>query len=91
MHTPLLRGVQARGPHALGPLGENLRVRISRVDHDLVMQVAEELGMKKAEFCRWCAVEAARQLQSDTLREETIRMQMEEYEKHLRTATSHKK
>ena len=62
MHTPLLRGVQARGPHAMGPLGANVRVRISRVDHDLVESTAEALGMKKAEFVRWCAVEVAREL-----------------------------
>lgn len=62
MHTPMLRGPQARGPHALGPLGANLRVRLSRVDHDMIVRVAEDLGMKKAEFIRWCAVEVAKQL-----------------------------
>lgn len=62
MHTPLMRGVQARGPHALGPLGDNVRVRISRADMDIIMEVAEQLGMKKAEFVRWCAIEVARQL-----------------------------
>lgn len=62
MHTPLVRGVQARGPHALGPLGENLRVRVSRVDNDMIMQIADELGMKPAAFVRWCAVEVAKQL-----------------------------
>ena len=63
MHTPLLRGAQARGPHALGPLGANLRVRISRVDNDLITECADTLGMKRAEFIRWCAVEVARTLQ----------------------------
>ena len=63
MHTPLLRGTQARGPHALGPLGQNLRVRISRVDDEIVQDIADQLGMKKAEFVRWCAVEVAKQLQ----------------------------
>lgn len=62
MYTPLLRGVQARGPYALGPLGANLRVRVSRVDHELIERIAEELGMKPAAFVRWCAVEVAKQL-----------------------------
>lgn len=62
MHTPLLRGVQARGPHALGPLGSNMRVRISRVDNDLITGVADKLGMKRAEYIRWCAVEVAKAL-----------------------------
>lgn len=60
MHTPLLRGTQAqRGPHALGPLGSNLRVRLSRVDKDRVVEVANELGMSTAEFIRWCTVHTA--------------------------------
>ena len=63
MHTPRLRGVQARGPHALGPLGTNLRVRISRLDRELIESIAEELGMSKAEFCRWCALRVAEELQ----------------------------
>ena len=62
MHTPRLRGVQARGPHALGPLGDNLRVRISRHDKELVTHVADELSMKPAEFARWCTVEVAKAL-----------------------------
>lgn len=62
MHTPVLRGPQARGPHALGPLGANLRVRLSMMDHDMILRVAQELGMKKAEFIRWCSVHAAREL-----------------------------
>lgn len=64
MHTPLLRGAQARGPHALGPLGANLRVRVSKVDNEIITDVVKQLGMKRAEFIRWCAVEVARQLQS---------------------------
>lgn len=63
MHSPRLRGVQAaRGPHALGPLGANLRVRVSKVDNDLLQEVADDLGMKKAEFVRWCSVRVAKQL-----------------------------
>lgn len=63
MHSPRLRGVQAaRGPHALGPLGANLRVRVSRQDNDMLQEIADALGMKKAEFIRWCAVEVAKQL-----------------------------
>lgn len=63
MHTPLQRGAQARGPHALGPLGSNLRVRISRVDKDIIKDVVKKLGMNDAEFIRWCAIEVAKQLQ----------------------------
>lgn len=62
MYTPLLRGAQARGPHALGPLGANLRVRVSRMDHDLIASVAMALDMKPAAFVRWCAIEVAKQL-----------------------------
>lgn len=62
MHTVRLRGVQARGPHALSSLGSNLRVRVSRMDHDLIERIAVELGMSKAEFCRWCSVETAHRL-----------------------------
>lgn len=63
MYTPLLRGAQAaRGPYALGPLGANLRVRVSRLDYELIVRFADELGMKPASFVRWCAVEVAKQL-----------------------------
>lgn len=63
MYTPMLRGVQAaRGPYALGPLGANLRVRISRVDYNLIHAYADQLGMKPAAFVRWCAVEVAKAL-----------------------------
>ena len=62
MHTPLVRGVQARGPHALGPLGANMRVRISRIDNDLISVTATKLGMKRAEYIRWCSVEVAKAL-----------------------------
>ena len=65
MHTPLLRGVQARGPHALGPLGANIRVRISRVDHNMITKLCNELGMKPAEFVRWCAVHVASDMSSE--------------------------
>lgn len=65
MYTPMLRGTQARGPYALGPLGANLRVRVSRQDYDIVTRVSDELGMKPAAFVRWCAVEVAKVL--DTL------------------------
>lgn len=63
MYTPMLRGVQAaRGPYALGPLGANLRVRVSRVDYNMIARCADELGMKPAAFVRWCAVEVAKEL-----------------------------
>lgn len=62
MYTPLLRGVQARGPHAMGPLGANVRVRISKVDYEMITAVSFELNMKPAAFVRWCAVEVAKQL-----------------------------
>lgn len=63
MHTPLLRGAQAaRGPHAMGPLGDNIRVRMSKQDRELVEYMCAQLGMKKAEFVRWCALEVAQQL-----------------------------
>lgn len=62
MHTPMLRGNQARGPHALGPLGANLRVRVSRVDHGYIEHVSAQLGMKPAAFVRWCAVHVAKEL-----------------------------
>ena len=62
MYTPLPRGVMARGPHALGPLGANLRVRVSKVDFDTIEQVSEQLGMKPAAFVRWCATHVADQL-----------------------------
>lgn len=62
MYTPLLRGAQARGPHALGPLGANLRVRVSRLDYEMIASVAMALDMKPAAFVRWCAVEVAAQL-----------------------------
>lgn len=62
MHTPLLRGVQARGPYALGPLGHNLRVRVSKIDGDQIDRAVAQLGMKRAEYLRWCAVEVAKTL-----------------------------
>lgn len=61
MHTVRLRGVQAnRGPYALGPLSANLRTRISRVDIGVIDEACEALGMTRAEFTRWCAVEVAK-------------------------------
>lgn len=62
MHTPRLRGLQAHGPHALGALGDNIRVRISRHDRDAVQRVCSNLGMSKAEFARWCTMEAVKAL-----------------------------
>jgi hypothetical protein len=63
MYTPMLRGVQAsRGPYALGPLGANLRVRVSRLDYQEIVECSDALGMKPAAFVRWCAVEVAKQL-----------------------------
>lgn len=64
MHTPKLRGhhATARGPYALGPLCSNVRLRISKVDNDLIEGVCHELGMNRAEFVRWCAVEVAKTL-----------------------------
>lgn len=63
MHTPILRGVHAnRGPHACGPLGANIRVRIPRVDEDVVQEAIDFLGMNKAEFLRWCAVHVSREI-----------------------------
>lgn len=62
MHTPRLRGAQARGPHALGSLGDNIRVRVSRHDRETIERVAARLGMTKAEFARWCTVEVAREM-----------------------------
>jgi len=61
MYTPLPRGVN-RGPHALGPLGANVRVRISKMDYDLIVSLAEQLNMKPASFVRWCAVEVSQSL-----------------------------
>jgi len=62
MHTPRLRGVQSKGPHALGALGDNLRMRISRTDRELIERVSHRLGMSKAEFARWCTVAVAQEL-----------------------------
>lgn len=63
MYTPMLRGVQAaRGPYALGPLGANVRVRVSRLDYNEIVRCANALSMKPAAFVRWCAVEVAKQL-----------------------------
>ena len=62
MHTPRVRGVQAHGPHALGVLGENIRVRVNAVDHADIVVLCEMLGMTTSEFMRWCAVEVARRL-----------------------------
>ena len=63
MHTPRLRGKQAHGPFAMGSLGENLRVRVNRIDGDRIGRIAVALGMTRAEFARWCAVEVAAQLE----------------------------
>lgn len=56
MHTPRLRGLQAHGPYALGALGDNIRVRVSRVDREIIERVARDLGMNKAELARWCTL-----------------------------------
>lgn len=65
MHTPRPRGDAAnRGPHALGTLGDNIRVRITRFDRELIESCADELHMSKAEFARWCIVEVARALRT---------------------------
>lgn len=63
MYTSMPRGVNARGPYALGPLGANMRVRVSKVDYQDIQAMAELLHMKPATFMRWCAVETVRALQ----------------------------
>lgn len=63
MHTPRPRGLQAsHGPNAYGVLGDNIRVRISSIDKRLIERTARDVGMSKAEFCRWCAVLVAEQM-----------------------------
>lgn len=62
MPTVLPRGVQAKGPFACGPLGENLSVRVSQEDNRIIIAACNVLGMKRAEFIRWCAVHTAREL-----------------------------
>ena len=65
MHTPRARGKYGvQGAHARNQLGDNIRVRTSIVERKLVEYVADQLGMKKAEFMRWCGVEVAKQLRS---------------------------
>lgn len=69
MYSPQLRGVQAaRGPYALGPLGYNMRIRFSKVDGDRIDAVCQDLGLKKTEYIRWCAVEVARALHGKRLK-----------------------
>lgn len=64
MHTPRLRGNQAHmGPYALGALGDNIRMRISRVDREIIERVCAELGMQKAEFARWCTLAVAQAIE----------------------------
>lgn len=63
MHTPVVRGPQARqGPYALNALGTNMRVRVSRMDGEIIDEVCKKLDMKRTEFFRWCAVETAKAL-----------------------------
>lgn len=67
MHTPRLRGVQAqeaarRGPHAMGPLGANIRVRMSAVDYADIVTISDGLGMAPAEYMRWCGIHVMQKL-----------------------------
>lgn len=45
-----------------------MRVRLNRIDSLLVMEMAASVGMKRAEFIRWCTVEVARAMQSQQIK-----------------------
>jgi hypothetical protein len=86
MYTPMLRGVQAaRGPYALGPLGANLRVRVSRLDYQDIVNWSDQLGMKPAAFVRWCAVEVAHALTDYVNREEDVQKALADAEAEIRS------
>ena len=53
---------RARGIYASGILSDNVRVRLSPVDFDLVTQQANRLGLSRAAYIRWCAVEVAKKV-----------------------------
>ena len=57
------------GPNSTGKRGGNLRIRCTNAEYDMLQQEATTLGISLANFCRWCVVQVAQQLEkhrSDT-------------------------
>jgi hypothetical protein len=50
------------GPNSTGKRGGNLRVRCTNAEYDMIQMEAASLGISLANFVRWCAVHAAKQL-----------------------------
>lgn len=46
---------RARGVHATGRMGTNVKVRISYDDKVMIYKAAELCGVDPAAFIRWCA------------------------------------
>ncbi len=55
VHGPRGRGIFATTP------GEQLRVRVNKLEKQVIAEVAKELGVSMSEFVRWVTYHAARE------------------------------
>lgn len=53
---------RARGIYATTSFGDNLKVRCSGVEIELIDKASAIVGSKRANFIRWCAVHVAQML-----------------------------
>ena len=51
------------GPNSTGKRGGNLRIRCTNAEYDMLQQEATALGISLANFCRWCSVHVAQELE----------------------------
>ena len=51
------------GPNSTGRRGGHLRIRCTDAEYDMLQQEAAALGISLANFCRWCSVQVAQQLE----------------------------